>query len=288
MTTAAVLGTGAIGAPVARTLAARGVRIRVYDRDTERAVAVECPGIAVAGSAAEAVRGAAVVLVLVLDEAALLEVVDAALPALEPGALVVDMTTTRPEAKRHFAALVREAGVRPAEAPFFGTVPQAESGELFAVVGCADADLPDVERALAPLCSGLFRHGDVGDASALKLAANVLVFPMVELIAEAIALAEAQAVDPEALLRLLAAGTGVRSPIYQARGRMIVDRDFEPRASVALAAKDLELIHETAAGRGLELPLLERTRELYRRALAHGLGECDMAAVWTLLRTARA
>jgi 3-hydroxyisobutyrate dehydrogenase-like beta-hydroxyacid dehydrogenase len=229
------------------------------------------------------VDGTDLVILLVLDEAAVAEILDETLVALSPGTLVIDMTTTSPAAKRLFASRLRSVGARPAEAPFFGTVPQAERGELFAVVGCSEADVADVERTLAPLCSGLFRHGEVGDASALKLAANVLVFPMVELIAEALALAEAQDVDPEALLALLAAGTGVRAPIYLARGRLMVDRDFEPRASVALAAKDLELIHAEAAERGVTLPLLERTREIFGQALGQGLGGRDMAAVRTLL-----
>lgn len=279
----AVLGTGAIGAPAARRLRAAGRDVRVWDRVSGRADALAVDGIARAADAADAVEGAATVLLLVLDGRAVHEVLDEALSALEPGTLLVDMTTSSVAEKRRFAARARDAGGRPAEAPFFGTIPQAEAGELFAVVGCDDADVDDVRVALAPLCSGAFRHGGVGEASALKLAANVLVFPMVELIAEALSLARAQGVDPAALLALLEAGTGVRSPIYSARGRLMVDADFAPRASVALAVKDLELIHAAAVGVGLTLPLLEQTRAIYAEASAAGLGGEDMAAVYKLV-----
>lgn len=279
-----MLGTGAIGAPAARRLAALGRTVRAFDRVPERVAPLAADEVFVAGSAAEAVAGATVALLLVTDGRAVGDALDALLPALEPGTLVVDLTTSAVEEKHAFARRVRAAGGRPAEAPFFGTAPQAEAGELHAILGCEDADEPCARAALEPLCSLLFRHGGVGEASALKLAANVLVFPMVELIAEAIALTEAQSVDPSALLELLDAGTGVRSPIYQARGRLMVERDFAPRASVGLAAKDLELIHDAATRAGLDLPLLERTRDIYAEARAAGLEAEDMAAVYTLLR----
>lgn len=281
---AAVVGTGAIGAPAARRLCELGCVVSAWDVAPGRSASLGDSGVRVAERAVDAVAGAGVVLLLVPDGAAVGRALDELLPGLAPGALVVDMTTSSVEEKLAFAERMRAARARPAEAPFFGTVPQAAAGELFAIVGCDDADEDDVRSALAPLCSGLFRHGGVGEASALKLACNVLVFPMVELIAEALALAEAQGVDPSRLLELLAAGTGVRSPIYEARGRLIVDRDFAARASVALAGKDLELIHEAATEAGLELPLLERTREVFAEARAAGLEGEDMAAVAKLLR----
>lgn len=210
--TTTILGTSTIGTVVARRLGAAGHRVVAWDRATERAANLSTHGIEIVDSAGEAVRRADLVLVLVLGDEAVTETLDAALPSLEPGALVIDMTTTSTATKRVLAARIRGVGCRAAEAPFFGTVPQAEKGELIAVVGCADHDLPDVENALQPLCSRLVRHGDVGDASALKLAANVLVFPMVELIVEAIALAEAQHVDPDALLALLQGALGSARP----------------------------------------------------------------------------
>lgn len=278
-----MIGTGAIGGPAARRLRAWGRSVRAWDVVRERAEPLAAEAVVVPARAADAVTGADAVLLLVPDGPSVAEALGELLPALPSGALVVDMTTSRVREKVDFAARVLAAGGRPAEAPFFGTIPQVEAGELFAVVGCDDADLDEVQAVLEPLCSGTFRHGGIGDASALKLAANVLVFPMVELIAEALTLAGALGVDPATLLRLLEAGTGVRSPIYLARGRLMVDGDFAARASVGLAAKDLDLIHEAASGAGLELPLLERTRAVYDEARTAGLEEEDMAAVYKLV-----
>lgn len=279
----AVIGTGAIGAPVALRLLAAGHEVAAYDRRPGRARSLADAGVEVAPGVREAVAGAEGVMLLVLDGRGVARVVEEGAGALRPGALVVDMTTSGVAEKRAFADRIRSLGARPAEAPFFGTVPEAKRGALFAVVGCEDADLEDVRALLGPICSGLYRHGGVGEASALKLAANVLVFPMVELIAEALALARAQGVEAEALLGLLEAGTGVRAPLYLARGRLIAEGDYAPRASVEMAMKDLELLAEAAAAAGLELPLLERTRAVFAEARAAGLGGRDMAAVYTLL-----
>jgi 3-hydroxyisobutyrate dehydrogenase-like beta-hydroxyacid dehydrogenase len=104
---------------------------------------------------------------------------------------------------------------------------------------------------------------------------------MVGAIAETIALARRLGVDPQLALDVLALGTGVRAPIYQGRGRMMLAGDFEAHASIAMALKDLELI-EAAAGE-LELPLTEAARRVFLRAAAAGLGEEDMAAVVKVL-----
>jgi 3-hydroxyisobutyrate dehydrogenase-like beta-hydroxyacid dehydrogenase len=282
--TAALLGTGLIGSVAARQLLEAGRSVRLWNRTAAKAKALRGRDAEVARTPAEAVLGVDAVLLFLLDEAAVAEVLDAgALDGLEHGALVVDLATTSPRAAEQFAARVREAGGRPAVAPFFGSVPEAERGELYALVGCDEGDLADVQETLAPLASRLHHAGTPAETAALKLALNVLVFPMVELIAESLALAEAQGIDPERVLAVLAEGTGVRSPIYSGRGRLMLDGDFAPRATVELATKDLALIEAAASEAGVDLPLLRRTRELFDVASEAGLAGEDMAAVSKLL-----
>jgi 3-hydroxyisobutyrate dehydrogenase-like beta-hydroxyacid dehydrogenase len=206
-----------------------------------------------------------------------------ALDRLRQGALVVDLATTSVRAAERFAERVEAAGGRPATAPFFGSVPEAHQGALYALAGCEEAHLPELRELLAPLAGAVHHGGSPAESAALKLALNVLVFPMVELIGESLALARAQGVDPERVLAVLAEGTGVRAPIYSGRGRLIVDGDFAPRATVELATKDLALIAQAAAAAGLQLPLVEETRARFDAAAAAGLSRQDMAAVATLL-----
>ena len=278
-----LLGTGLIGAPAARRLAAAGFELTVWNRTAAAAAPLAEAGIAVAETPAGAVADAEAVLLFLLDEEAVANVLERFLPTLRPRALVVDLATTSVAAAERFEAAVRAAGGRAAVAPFFGSVPEVEPGGLYAVYGCAAEDEAELRELLGHLCSGLHGAGSPAEAAALKLALNVLVFPMVELIGEALALARAQGVDPERVLQVLADGTGVRSPIYSARGRLILDGDYAPRATVELATKDLALIAAAAEEHQLELPLAERTRARFEDAVAAGYGGEDLAAVAKLL-----
>jgi 3-hydroxyisobutyrate dehydrogenase len=284
----ALLGTGLIGAPAAARLAGAGHELTVWNRTGAAAEPLRGPGVAVAETPAGAVADAEVVLLFLLDEDASADVVARLLPALQPGSLVVDLATTSVAGAARFARDVAAAGARAAVAPFFGSVPEVERGALYAVYGCAEADDAELREVLGELCSGLHRAGTAEDAAALKLALNVLVFPMVELIGESLALARAQGIDPERVLAVLGEGTGVRSPLYSARGRLILDGDYAARATVELATKDLALIAAAAAEHDLELPLLERTRARFEAAFAAGYGDEDMAAVAKLLPGPRA
>jgi 3-hydroxyisobutyrate dehydrogenase len=268
-----VLGTGRSGGAIAARLAAEGRDVVVWNRTRARAEAL---GLPVADSPADAVRGAAAVLLVVLDEEAVDDVLGAALPALEPGALLLDLTTTSPEATHRLDERVG----RYVKAPFFGSVPEAGRGALFFTVGCAEEDADDAAAALAPLGEA-YRVGDAETCARLKLALNLLVFTMVGAIAETISLARALGVDPQLALDVLARGTGVRAPIYQGRGRMMLDGDFTANASVDMALKDLALIR--AAAGDLELPLTDTAHALFRRAAEAGLADEDMAAVIKLL-----
>ena len=268
-----MLGTGLTGAPIASRLAAHGSDVVAWDRTGAKG-----DGVRVSGDPAEAVAGADAVVLCMLGE----DANDTALArigsALDPRALVVDLATTSVEATRRFEAAVG----RPIKAPFFGSLPEIERGALFFTVGCADAEWREAQDLLSPLGES-FHVGDPATAAALKLALNLLVFTMVENIAETIALARAQGVDPELVLAVLSRGTGVRSPIYLGRGRLMLDGDFAPRATVNLARHDLGLIAAAAAAHGLRLPLTEAVREVFERAGAGGLDDEDMAAVAKLL-----
>ena len=282
----AIIGTGISGSAMARRLRRSGVEVRAWNRTRAKAEALATDGVTVAGSPREAVSGAPTVSIVVMDEPAVDAVLagpDGVLAGLEDDALVVDFSTTSVAAKLRFDALVRDAGGRFAEAPFFGSKPELDGPGIWPAVGSRPEDRADVERALRPLCNEIFYVGAVGEASAFKLAANLLVFTMVGNLAESLALGRALGVDTALLVDVLSRATGVRAPLYTAKGRLVLDGDYEARASVALATKDLELITGAAREAGVRLPLTETAREQFERAAAAGLGEEDMIAVYKLL-----
>ena len=278
MSRIAVLGTGLAGGAIARRLVATGHDVVAWNRTRAKADALATHGVEAADSPAAAVEGADAVLLCVLGDAATVDVVQQAAAATGRRALVVDLATTSVHATENFVTTVTRA----VKAPFFGSVPEVERGALFFVVGCAGEDWAGAQTLLQPLGEA-FHVGPPATAAALKLALNTLVFTMVENIGEAITLAQAQGIDPELVLETLSRGTGVRAPIYLGRGRMMIDGDYAPRATVELARNDLALIVGAAQELGLTLPLVETAREVFERAAAARLGHEDMAAVAKLL-----
>lgn len=282
--TVSIVGTGISGSAMARRMLEAGIEVRAWNRTRAKAEALD--GVTVADTPREAAAGADAVLITVMDEPAVdavLEGPDGLLAGLEDGALVVDFTTTSVDAKLRFDSLVREAGGRFAEAPFFGSKPELEGPGIWPAVGCRPEDKEDVDRVMAPLAREVVHVGVVGEASRFKLAANLLVFTMVGNLAESLTLARALGADPELLVETISRGTGVRSPLNASKGRLVLEDDYEPRAAVGLAAKDLQLITEAARDAGVRLPLTEAARELFDRAVAAGLEEEDMIAVYKVL-----
>jgi len=127
-------------------------------------------------------------------------------------------------------------------------------------------------RASSLLCSW------AGTGTRLKLVANTWIVSVVESVAETVALAQGLGLDPELLFDAVADGP-LDMGYLRAKGRAMIDRNFEPSFSLRLAAKDARLVEESAARRGMELPLLTAVR----RQLDAGVdehGDADMSAAF--------
>lgn len=283
----AVIGTGLTGSPLAVHLSEKH-RVIAWDRDRSNLEPLANQGVELADSPSAAAQEADSVIIDVFDDAAVSEVCDAPngiLKGVETGSLVVDLSTTSLDSTLWLAHELSRRRVHFAKAPFFGSVAEVTRGQIWTVVGCSEQLWPRV-RTLLETFSKPTRVGDPAMATRFKLTANVLTFSMVQLIAEAISLARALDVDPELLLDVIAEGTGVRAPIYQVKGRAMVNADYEPLATVGLARKDLGLILRAARDQGLALPLTEATSRQFDEATRAGWGKSDMARVFELLEPA--
>jgi 3-hydroxyisobutyrate dehydrogenase-like beta-hydroxyacid dehydrogenase len=282
----AVIGTGLIGRPLAVRLKRAGYEVVAWNRTKAKALELRDSGIAVVETPARAVAPAHVVALTTFDDEALDAVLrgpEGVLAGLRPDTLVIDFSTTGIAAKLRFAELVRARGGRPAEAPFFGTVPNLEGDGIWPVTGTAPADADEVEAFCSPFSASVHRAGEVGDATRFKLAANLLTFAMVNNIAEALALGRALGVDVEGLLDAIRDGTGVRAPIYQAKGRAMLRGDFAPQATVDLARKDLRHILAAATEHGVTLRSSQATLEVFDATARAGFADEDMSAVYKLI-----
>ena len=272
----AVLGTGTMGAPMARNVAAAGHEVRAFNRTRERAEPLAADGVQVAGSPDEAAADAEIVVTMLSDGDAV-EAVAAELSFPE-GAVWAQMSTVGIEATERLLARAAGAGVTLVDAPVLGTKAPAEQGKLIVI---ASGDAGARERC-APVFDAVGARtialGDEPGASTrMKLVLNAWLVSLVEGLAESVALAEGLGVDPASFLEIIDGGP--LGPAYaKMKGTMMIERSYEPSFSLALAAKDARLALEAAAASGLELPALRAIRAQLEKGVERGHGDDDMAA----------
>lgn len=234
----ALLGTGTMGAAIARRLLATGHPPTVWNRTPARVAPLVAAGARAAASPAEAVRDADVVITMLTDAAAVRQTLRSAAAALRPGAHVIEMSTIGPDAVPELAALL-PAGVPLVDAPVAGSAGAAEAGRLTVLAGGAQAAVDRVLPVLE-LLGTVRRCGGPGRGAALKLVLNTALVTAVTAVADALAVADAVGVDRRTALDALAGG-----PLGGAVARATAtDAAF----AISLAAKDARLALDALPG----------------------------------------
>lgn len=274
----AVLGTGLIGAPVARNLQRRGFAVRAWNRTAAKAQALAADGVAIAAQAADAVRGAAIIVTVLKDGPAVLEAMRAAAPGLAPGALWLQLSTVGAEAMAPLAQFAEQHGLVFYDCPVQGTRQPAEQAKLVIL-----AAGPSAQRAQAQLVfdaigqRSLWIAEQAGAASRLKLALNHWAFALTHGLAESLALARGLGVDPALVVEAVRGGP-MDSGFFQAKAAAMLSGSYGASFTLANAVKDARLVADAAAGAGLWLDGAQAGLRRFERALAAGHGDKDMAA----------
>ncbi|MGP9017394.1 NAD(P)-dependent oxidoreductase [Streptomyces sp. BR1] len=278
--TVAVLGTGIMGAGMARSLLRAGLPVRVWNRTQAKAQPLAADGASVCASPEEAVRGADVVLTMLHDGPSVAETIDAAAPGLAPGALWLQSATVGPEATVELAGRATELGLVYLDAPVAGTRLPAEQGKLTVFV----AGPSGARAAVAPVLDAIGQRTvwageEPGAASQLKLVVNTWVINLVNGIAECLNLAEGLDLDPKVFLDAMAGGP-LDSPYLQSKSAALLSGDLAPSFALSTALKDARLILEAAEQTGVRLDLVEASAARFTRARAAGHGDEDMIATF--------
>jgi len=279
----AVLGTGIMGAPMARNIAAAGHEVRAWNRTREKAEPLAADGIAIAGTPAEAARGAGVVVTMLADAAAVHAVLvdGGALDAMGgDGGVLCQMSTIGIAGIEDVAHECATRGVPLVDAPVLGTRQPAEQGQLIVLASGPDDALKRCAPVFDAVGSRTLRLGEAGAGTRLKLVVNHWLLALVDALAETIELAEAIDVDPATFLETISGGP--LGPAYaDVKGRPMIERRFTPASfPLALAAKDADLVLEAAVRHDQALGLLPVVRERMARAIERGHADEDLAALF--------
>ncbi|USI75155.1 NAD(P)-dependent oxidoreductase [Sphingomonas morindae] len=277
----AFLGLGHMGAPMAANLLKAQPDLVVWNRTLPALERLGKLGATMAPSGRDAMRGAATVLLMLANEAAIdavLERESAEFAANVRGRLIVHMGTTSPGFSRDLAAAVEAAGGRYVEAPVSGSRVPAEQGSLVAMVAGEEADIAAVRDLVQPMCAKSFACGRVPGGLAMKLAVNLFLITMVTGLMEAAHFARVAGLDIELFRAVIDAGP-MSSDVSQVKLDKLVNGDFTPQASLADVLMNSRLVADAARSSAVATPLLDQAKALYSAAEAMGLGGLDMIGV---------
>lgn len=281
METVAFFGLGEMGQGMALCLLESGYRLRVYNRTPNKTVSVAEKGAEVFENPIAAAQTAGVLVTMLSDDNAVMEVVnDEVLQAMSGDSIHLSMSTISPAAAQMLDQHHREHGVKYLACPVFGRPDAARAGNLWLCLAGEEASKEKVTPLLDVMGQGVYDFGnDPAAANVVKLAGNFLIASSIEAIAEAFTLVEKSGVDP-ALVHGLLTQTLFACPIYQNYGKMILDKSYKPAGfSLTLGSKDIRLLRDTARNSQVPMPLAGLLEDRFLRSLANGRAEMDWTAI---------
>jgi 3-hydroxyisobutyrate dehydrogenase len=280
--TIAVLGTGRMGAPMARNLLAAGFPVAVWDRTPAHAAPLTADGARLADSPAGAATAADVVITMLADgdavEQAMASPFTGARSTLARGAVWVQMATVGIEWTERLAALASAGGHEFVDAPVSGSDGPAREGTLTVLASGPEPVRDRVQPIFDSLGQRTTWLGPAGNGTRLKLVLNSWLVSLTEAMAETLALTDALGLEPRLLLDTIAGGP-LAAPYALVKGEAMIQGDFEPGFAVRHAVKDARLALAAAGREELELPVTAAVLRRWDRAIADGHADDDVASV---------
>ncbi len=273
-----LVGAGLLGTAIAERLMTAENSLVVHDASEERRVALRELGAAVADDVADVVTRCARVLLCLPDSAVVDRVLAEALPVLRSGQVVVDTTTGDPEVVRGWSGRLAERGVALVDATVLGSSEQLRRGEALVMVGGSEEDVTRCRDLLDVLAARSVHVGECGSGQTMKLVANLVLGLNRAALAEGLAFARSQGLDPDAVVEVLRGGVA-HSRVMDTKAEKMIRGDFTPQARLSQHRKDVDLILEAARRADVELPLSTTHHGLLASLERDGHGQLDNSAV---------
>ncbi|NJD32934.1 MAG: NAD(P)-dependent oxidoreductase [Gammaproteobacteria bacterium] len=275
-------GLGAMGRGMARNLHKAGLLAGVWNRTRDRAVELSAElGIPAADSPSALAAACDVIVLCVSADADVLETVEAMLPGLKPGSIVIDCSTVGSNTARSAAERLAARGVEFLDAPVSGGVEGARDGTLAIMVGGSPEAFARAQPVLAAMGRTITHFGPTGSGQAAKATNQIMCAGIIQAVAEAMAFAKAEGLPLDRLIETLGKGAG-SSWYFVNRAPNMVRNAYPAGFRVRLHEKDLRICQDMAARHGVELPVVETVLEHYRALVELGHGDDDISTLFRL------
>jgi 3-hydroxyisobutyrate dehydrogenase len=275
-----VIGLGSMGAPMARNLHKAGHLETVWNRTAEKSLQLGAElGVAVASDPAELASRCELVVLSVSADADVLEMVQALLPGLCAGTVVLDTSTVSRETAVRAADILQTAAVAFLDAPVSGGIEGARKGALAMMIGGDAAIIEAITPVLSAFAGRVEHMGPVGAGQATKAVNQVMAAGINQAVTEALAFAQALGLPLDKVIDVTASGAA-GNWFLSHRGPTLTQGQFDPGFRLALHHKDLAICKEMAMEFDVALPLVEMTLIHYRRLMEAGHGDEDISALF--------
>jgi 3-hydroxyisobutyrate dehydrogenase len=279
---AGFVGLGAMGRGMARNLHRAGLLKAVWNRTPGAAAMLSAElGVTAARDPVGLAAGCDVIVLCVSADADVLEVVEAMLPALRAGTIVVDCSTVSADTAREAARRLATRGAEFLDAPVSGGVEGARDGTLAIMVGGPEPAFERAQPVLQVMGRTVTRFGANGAGQAAKATNQIMCAGVIQAVAEAMAFAKAQGLPLPELIETLGKGAG-SSWYFVHRAPNIVRDAYPAGFRVRLHQKDLRICRDMAARHGVALPVVESTLVQYEQLVAQGHGDEDISVLFRL------
>ena len=276
------IGLGAMGQHMARNLHCAGLLTGVWNRTTSKSEALAAEiGCGVFGSPAALAAACDFIFTCVSADDDLLSVVEALPPGLRKDTIVIDCSTVAADTARKAAARLATMGAALLDCPVSGGVEGAKNATLAIMCGGESAIFERARPVLSAIGKTVALLGPTGAGQATKATNQILCAGVIQVVAEAMAFAQAEGLPLEQVIDVLGKGAG-SSWYFVHRAPFMARGEYPAGFRVRLHDKDLRICRDMAARHGAKLPVVESTLADYRRLLEAGHGDEDISTIFRL------
>lgn len=280
-----LIGLGNMGTAIAERILDGGFPLVVYNRTPQKAEALAARGAAVAKTAADLAARADVVVTSLPNDEALEAVASEIVPHARPGTVLVDVSTVSPAASARVASRADAASLEYLRAPVSGNPTVVRAGNLSFIVSGPRETLERVEPLIRTIGPTVHHVGAAEEARVVKLAINLMIAGLAQLMSEALVLGEAAGVSRAALLEVMGS-SAAGAPFVKYKTEPLLRDDYSATFTTALMEKDIDLILDAADENGVELPIAREVKGLLRATIEAGYADDDFIALFLHLRSA--
>jgi 3-hydroxyisobutyrate dehydrogenase len=279
-----IIGLGAMGAPMACNLARAGYLSAVWNRTASRAEALAQElSVTCVNGPAELAGLVDAIFVCVSADADVLEMIEAMGPGLQKGQVVIDVSTVSSNTARKAARMLGKSGASFLDTPVSGGVEGARAGTLAMMVGGDETVLNRIRPVLKAISGCIVHMGEVGTGQGAKAVNQVMAAGVNQAVTEALAFGQAQGLDMEKLVEVIAGGAA-GNWFLEHRGLTMTQGVFPPGFKLALHHKDLKICRRMMSALGVDAELVDKTLKDYSDLMEQGYSEEDISALYRLKR----